>query len=60
MCVGCHIEEVVSLIYRCFFYLQRIELSRPPMFILDAINCVTALIYIYIYIYINCIKFGII
>ncbi len=24
------IEEVVFLICRCFFYLQRVELSRPP------------------------------
>ncbi len=28
--VRCTIEEVVSLICRCFFYLQRVELSRPP------------------------------
>ncbi len=28
--VCCKIEEVVSLICRCFFYLQGIELSRPP------------------------------
>ncbi len=28
--VRCKIEEVVSLICRCFFYLQRVELSRPP------------------------------
>ncbi len=26
----CKIEEVVFLICRCFFYLQRVELSRPP------------------------------
>ncbi len=28
--VRCKIEEVVFLICRCFFYLQRVELSRPP------------------------------
>ncbi len=28
--VCCQIEEVVFLICRCFFYLQRVELSRPP------------------------------
>ncbi len=28
--VCCQIEEVVFLISRCFFYLQRVELSRPP------------------------------
>ncbi len=28
--VRCQIEKVVFLICRCFFYLQCIELSRPP------------------------------
>ncbi len=28
--VRCKIEEVVFLICRCFFYLKRVELSRPP------------------------------
>ncbi len=28
--VCCKIEEVVFLICRCFFYLQHVELSRPP------------------------------
>ncbi len=26
----CKIEEGVFIICRCFFYLQRVELSRPP------------------------------
>ncbi len=30
--VCCKIEEVVFLICRCFFYLQCVELSRPPYF----------------------------
>ncbi len=33
--VRCKIEEVVSLICRCFLYLQRVELSRPPYFFLS-------------------------
>ncbi len=28
--VCCQFEEVLFLICRCFFYLQRVELSRPP------------------------------
>ncbi len=28
--VCCHIDEVVFWICRCFFYLQRVELSRSP------------------------------
>ncbi len=28
--VRCQIDESVFLICRCFFYLQRVELSRPP------------------------------
>ncbi len=31
MC-NCKIEEVVSLICRCFVYLQHVELSRPPYY----------------------------
>ncbi len=30
--VHCKIEEVVSLICRCFVYLQHVELSRPPYY----------------------------